>query len=134
MGRILKAYPDRIQSAGNVDQLRAALVEMAAGLGLHSVAYLALSRTGKPLLISNYDPGWTSHYVEQGYHLFDSVIRKSLRCFSPFGPDFVRPEIPPHIRRFFCEAADFGIRFGHTFPGGQWRNGQTLDSKPVIGA
>lgn len=126
MDRILKVYLDQIQSAGDVDQLRSALIEVASGLGLHSVAYLALRTTGKPLLISNYNPGWTSHYVEQGYHLFDPVIRKSLRCSSPFGwgPDFVRPESPPLIRRFFCEAADFGIRFGHTFPSGQWRNGQ----------
>src|SRR6185437_3269535 len=125
MDRILKAYLDRIQGAGNVDQLRDGLVEIAAGLGLHSFAYLALCRTGKPLLISNYDTGWTSHYVKQDYHLFDPVIRKSLRCLSPFGwgPDFVRPDSPAFIRRFFYEAADFGIRYGYTFPSGQWRNG-----------
>lgn len=126
MDRILKIYLDRIQDAGNIEQLRDALVDVVSGLGLQAVAYLAPCRVGKPLLISNYNSGWTSHYVAQGYQLFDPVIRKSLRCTTPFGwgPDFVRPDSPLAIRRFFCEAADFGIRYGHTFPSGQWRNGQ----------
>jgi len=126
MDRILKAYLDSIQSAGNVDQLRDALTAIAASLGLHSVAYLALTPTDAPLLISNYDPGWTTHYVARGYHLFDPVIRKSFRCTNAFGwgPDFIRPDSPPAVRRFFYEAADFGIRYGHTFPSGQWRSCQ----------
>ena len=126
MDRLLKAYLDSIQSAGNVDQLRDALTAVAASLGLHSVAYLALSKADKPLLISNYNPDWTMHYVAQGYHLFDPVIRKSLRYPMPFGwgPDFVSPNSLPAIRRFFYEAADFGIRYGHTFPSGQWRSCQ----------
>jgi len=126
MDRLLKAYLDSIQSAGNVDQLRDALVAVTASLGLHSVAYLALTRADKPLLISNYNPGWTNHYIDRGYHLFDPVIRKSLRYPMPFGwgPDFVSPNSPPAIRRFFYEAADFGICYGHTFPSGLWRSGQ----------
>ncbi len=126
MDRILKAYLDSIQSAGNVDQLRDALTAIAASLGLHNVAYLALTRTDAPLLISNYNPGWTAHYVARGYHLFDPVIRKSFRCAHAFGwgPDFVRPDSPPAVRRFFYEAADFGISYGHTFPSGQWRSCQ----------
>jgi DNA-binding CsgD family transcriptional regulator len=126
MDRILKAYLDSIQNAGSVDQLRSALIEVASHLGLSSVAYLALSGSDKPLLISNYNASWTSHYVAHGYHLFDPVIRKSLWCPNPFGwgPDCVRPNSLPAIRRFFHEAADFGIRYGHTFPSGQWRCGQ----------
>ncbi len=126
MDRILKAYLDRIQSAGNVDQLRDALIDVASSLGLHAVAYLAPSSAGEPLLISNYNNDWTSHYVAQGYQFFDPVIRKSLRCATPFGwgPELVGRDSPPRIRRFFYEAADFGIRYGHTFPSGQWRNGR----------
>ena len=126
MDRLLKAYLDSIQDAGTVDQLRDALTAVASSLGLHSVAYLALTQATKPLLISNYNPAWTTRYVEQGYHLFDPVIRKSLRYPKPFGwgPDFVSPNSPPAIRRFFCEAADFGICYGHTFPSGLWRRGQ----------
>lgn len=126
MDRLLKAYLDGIQGAGTVDQLRDALTAVAASLGLCSVAYLALTQGAKPLLISNYNPGWTNRYIERGYHLFDPVIRKSLRCSSPFGwgPDFVSPNSPPAIRHFFYEAADFGICYGHTFPSGLWRCGR----------
>lgn len=126
MDRLLKAYLDGIQTAGNLEQLRAALTAVAASLGLHSVAYLTLTRSDKPLLISNYNPEWTGHYIARGYHLFDPVIRKSLRYPSAFGwgADLIRPESPLAIRRFFCEAGDFGIRYGHTFPSGQWRGSQ----------
>ncbi len=85
MDRLLKSYLDSIQSAGSVDQLRDALTTIAASLGLHSVAYLALTRADKPLLISNYNSGRTTHCVARGYHLFDPVIRKSFRCTNSFG-------------------------------------------------
>lgn len=85
MDRLLKAYLDGIQGAANIDQLRDALTAVASSLGLHSVAYLALTQAAKPLLISNYIPGWTNRYIERGYHHFDPVIRKSLRYPMPFG-------------------------------------------------
>src|SRR6185437_15813457 len=126
MDRILKAYLDNLQSAGNVDQLCNALVEVAASLGLNAVAYLALSSSDKPFLISNYNSAWTGHYIAQGYHLFDPIIRKSLRYPMPFGwgPDIIGANCAPALRRFFGEAADFGICYGHTFPSGQWRCGR----------
>jgi len=50
MDRIRKAYLDSIQSTGNVDQLRDELTTVAASLGLHNVAYLALLQAEEPFL------------------------------------------------------------------------------------
>ena len=85
MNRLPRAYPDSILSACNIDQLCSALTAIEASLGLHSVAYLAVTRADKRLLLSNYNPDWTTRYVARGYHLFDPVIRNSFRCTNSFG-------------------------------------------------
>lgn len=123
MHRVLEQYLDALDCAGNLHQLRDAMGTLAANHGLNSFAYLGLPNSSgkKPNLISNYDELWTGHYSAQSYHLRDPVIINVRRCPDPFnwGADFAQTsEI---ARKFFSEAADFGITYGHTIPILNWR-------------
>ncbi len=120
---ILEHYLDAIDCAGTVHQLRDAMAMLAGSHGLNSFAYLGLPNISgkKSRLISNYDELWTGHCTAQTYHLCDPVILNAMRRCDPFnwGVDFVR--ISETTRKFFREAADFGINCGHTIPILNWR-------------
>nr|WP_235884491.1 autoinducer binding domain-containing protein [Bradyrhizobium frederickii] len=55
-------------------------------MDLSSFAYLALPRSplAKPVLISTYPLGWTSHYLQNNYQEIDPVILEALRSPEPF--------------------------------------------------
>ncbi len=125
---ILQAFLDDLEVAGNIQQLRDTLTKLTTDLGLRSYAYMALpaSLYRRPRLISNYDPLWTGHYLDQGYHKSDPIILRALRDPHPFrwGTDLISSASSRFMRNFFHEAASFGICSGLTFPMGRWRAGR----------
>lgn len=128
MDHVLQAYLDDLEVAGNIQQLRDALTKLSVGLGLTNYAYLALPNSPyrRPRLISNYDPRWTGHYLDQNYHKSDPIILRSLHDPHPFrwGADLLNPTSSRFIHNFFHEAANFGICSGLTYPMGRWRAGR----------
>jgi len=128
MDCVLQTFLDDLEVAGNIAQLRAALTKLTDGIGLKSYAYIALPNCSyrRPRLISNYDPRWTGHYLDQGYHKSDPIILRALRDPSPFrwGAEFTSSVSSRFIRNFFHEAASFGICSGLTFSMGRWRAGR----------
>ena len=128
MERILQAYLDDLEVAGNVQQLRAALTAVTSGLGVQCYAYIALpaSPHRPPRLISTSDPRWAAHYQNRRYHRSDPIVLRSLRDPRPFGwgADTIGSDNSKFIRDFFHEAASFGIASGLTISMGPWRAGR----------
>lgn len=102
--------------ARNVDDLRRELTRLGQDLGFEAFAYLSVQSVGT-FAFSTYPTEWQRRYFEQQYAKIDPVVacaRKRLRAFawtsgSPRGHS-------SGVRRFYSEAADFGIRSGLTIP------------------
>lgn len=124
MHRTIRDYLDHCEFASSLDQLCDAFSAVVLTMGLNAFAYLSLiddPQTKKPLLISTYDHGWTSHYLNRRYDNIDPVIRRARESPEPFtwGPHLA--ESTAEGRTFFNEAAAFGIRHGMTVPVPFWR-------------
>lgn len=120
MRKIFQSFVDRLMDSTNADELRQGMAETASALDLCCFAYLFVSPqpSASPLLISNYPPTWTSHYLQERYHEFDPVIAEALRRPLPFewGPSLGPAVHTERARDLFEEAARFGIRHGFTVP------------------
>lgn len=118
MCRAFSTYIEQLEGAGTQQQLGDALTTVASSFDLPRVAYIVLSRGKRlpPWLITNYPPTWTAHYVANGYQNADPVLSRSRIVIDAFDwdPGFVNDN--DFTRRFFCEAAEHGIRFGRTIP------------------
>jgi LuxR family transcriptional activator of conjugal transfer of Ti plasmids len=124
MDVVLQAFLDRLENAVTIAQLRDAMAAMAASFGLHAFAYIGRPHIpdGKPLLITNYAEGWSTHYAVRQYHRFDPVVLRAWQYPEPFewGQELGRTATGL-VRAFFDEAACFGIRYGYTIPIRCWR-------------
>lgn len=120
MHRIFQGFIDRLADSVNEASLGDAMAEAAAALGLPTFAYLCMpqTRVDEPRLISTYPRPWTVHYVESRYERLDPVIRRALSVPEPFewGLHTSLGRLSKSQRRFFDEAACFGIRCGLTIP------------------
>ncbi|WP_312010947.1 LuxR family transcriptional regulator [Bradyrhizobium sp. AUGA SZCCT0042] len=106
-------------SASNLDALRDAMAQAAAGLDLSCFAYLFMpDKTGGPAgLISNYPSEWTTHYLQSHYERFDPVVIRALGQPEPFEWGLgVGSLASSRSQELFEEAARFGIRHGFTIP------------------
>jgi LuxR family transcriptional activator of conjugal transfer of Ti plasmids len=86
-------------------------------LGFRWFAYLRAS-DGEASIVSSYPVAWTRHYVERRYHQVDPVVQRACRervVFDWSGRANGRLGKPVQ-RRFFDEAARFGIKVGLTVP------------------
>ena len=124
MDILFQSFLDSLENAATIPQLRDAMAAMAAGFGLHAFAYIARpdSPGARPLLITNYPPGWAAHYSIRGYHTCDPIVLRAWAYRDPFewGPELARAA-SGLVRAFFDEAACFGIRYGYTIPIRCWR-------------
>ncbi len=118
MCRAFSTYIEQLEAADAQQQLGDALTTVADSFDLPLVAYIGLSRRRHlPLrLITNYPPIWATHYFANNYQYGDPVLSRSRIETNPFdwNSDFANDN--DFARRFFCEAAEYGIRFGRTIP------------------
>ncbi len=88
--------------------------------GLSSIAYFSQSMLGAPSLnrelIVTYSKEWVSHYNDMDYWRIDPVLNEGLRGIIPVDW-IVFDHTKPDLKRFFGEAAEFGIgRYGISIP------------------
>jgi LuxR family transcriptional regulator, activator of conjugal transfer of Ti plasmids len=120
MHKIFTRFVDHVHESSDISALHTALRDMAAALDLHTFAYLLTPRrsTDKTRLISNYPSSWTAHYLSNRYEMLDPVIVHAAQDPEPFewGRELRSAGLLDSQRRFFDEAAQFGIRSGFTIP------------------
>jgi LuxR family transcriptional activator of conjugal transfer of Ti plasmids len=110
-------FTDAIQTVGNETGFHKVAGRFAERLGFRWFAYIKHS-AGKPTIISSYPRDWTARYVECGYQQLDPIVRRAKRDNAAFAwnsrlPGLIRTA---QQRRFFGEAASFGVRGGLTVP------------------
>ena len=119
MYRVFLDYIRQLAAAEDATDLQNALKIIAERYELPTFAYLLMPGTAKATakLISTYPPHWTNHYLQNGYERTDPIILRSGKDIRPFDWSADSLETTDEqIRRFFSEAADFGIRYGFTIP------------------
>jgi len=90
---------------------------VAERLGFRWFAYLC--QAGEvTTVISSYPKSWTRRYVEREYARLDPVVRRAAGAPTLFRWDGASPPgaTTAAQRRFFEEAADFGVKSGITVP------------------
>jgi len=119
MYRVFLDYIRQLAVAEDTAALQNALKLIADSYELPTFAYLLMPGSAKASakLISTYPPHWTDHYLLNGYERTDPIILRSGNGIRPFdwGPD-IAANGDSQTKRFFHEAADFGIRYGFTIP------------------
>lgn len=110
-------FADAIQIAGAEGDFHRLAGRLAERLGFRWFAYLD-NRGEVPSILSSYPSEWTRHYLEHGYHKVDPVILRARREDGVFAWDGRGSGglSNPRRRRFFDEAAVFGVRSGITVP------------------
>ncbi|KRR04398.1 hypothetical protein CQ12_34360 [Bradyrhizobium jicamae] len=114
---IFQEFIDSIQTAADPTDFERIATRLTQNLGFQRFAYLRL--TGDtPMLISSYPKSWTSRYFQLGYQQLDPVVRRARveHAMFSWGGEGSAPVGNREQRRFFDEAATFGIRSGVTVP------------------
>lgn len=102
--------------ARSQDVLTSALPKLVDELGFDSYAYLYVHPT-LTRAVSNYAPEWQGHYFDSGYAAIDPVVTAAKSKLRPFAWCAGScPAESKEARRFYSEAADFGIRSGISIP------------------
>ena len=110
-------FIDGVSTASDTAAFRAVAERATQRLGFRCFAYLGLAEHGHTL-ISTYPKEWTTHYLNERYDLIDPVILRARRDRDPFrwsGAQAAKGR-GSRVKRFFCEAAEFGIEKGVTIP------------------
>lgn len=119
MYRVFLDYIEHLARAEDGKALQDALKIIAEHYELPTFAYLLMPGTARASakLISTYPPHWTNHYLQHGYERTDPIVIRSGTDIRPFDWSADLAETADEkTRRFFAEAADFGIRYGFTIP------------------
>lgn len=99
------------------EMLKGALPSLVQELGFEGYAYL-YTEPVRMHAVSNYAPEWQGRYFRERYHEVDPVVQTAsatMRAFTWSAPA-PRDCKTKEIRRFYSEAADFGIRSGISIP------------------
>lgn len=99
------------------DMLKQALAELAPKLGFDCYAYLNVQPI-RSFAVSNYPLEWQMRYLAQHYTKTDPVVltaRSVMRAFT-WAAEPQRRVVSKQLRRFYSEAADFGIKSGISIP------------------
>ncbi|WFU14522.1 autoinducer binding domain-containing protein [Bradyrhizobium sp. CB3481] len=110
-------FIDSIQTASDTAEFERVATRVTQKLGFQRFAYLRL--TGETsMLISSYPKSWTSRYFQLGYQQLDPVVHRARieRALFSWGGEGSAPVGNREQRRFFDEAATFGITSGVTVP------------------
>jgi LuxR family transcriptional activator of conjugal transfer of Ti plasmids len=114
---LFRKLTDISSVARNEDFLREALAKSAQDLGFDCYAYLNVQPMNI-LAVSNYPSEWQARYLVQQYMKIDPVIsmaRSRMMAFT-WAAKNSRQVQSTHIRRFYAEAGDFGIKSGISIP------------------
>jgi LuxR family transcriptional regulator, activator of conjugal transfer of Ti plasmids len=121
---VFQTFVDRLADASDRENLSEALVRFADALGIARFAYLDFRSPGAhlPLYLTNYPTEWVYHYISRRYQEIDPVVIRSRHSVLPFFWDQGMSSIDDRVaecaerRRFFGEAAEFGIQCGLSIP------------------
>jgi LuxR family transcriptional activator of conjugal transfer of Ti plasmids len=110
-------FVDSIVTARDDQDFERVAARAAARLGFRWFAYLKIV-DGAPKLISSYPKSWTSRYFDLHYERLDPVVQRARLDHDLFGwtSGVAVPQGTKEQRRFFEEAASFGIQGGVTIP------------------
>lgn len=124
MRRVIHDYLEHAEAALTPDQLGETVARMIHHFDFSAFAFLALPNGKAPLLISNYDDRWQTHYVDHGYQRRDPVMLHSRRAVDLFTwSREMAAKFGPLAEDFFYEAETFDIRSGVTVPIPDWPGG-----------
>lgn len=102
--------------ARSQDMLTGVLPKLVEELGFDSYAYLYV-HPSLTKAVSNYAPEWQKHYFDNGYAAIDPVVATAKSTLRPFAwSSSSYPGETKEARRFYSEAAVFGIRSGVSIP------------------
>lgn len=99
------------------DMLKGALPSLVQELGFDGYAYLYIEPV-RMHAVSNYAQEWQDRYFSERYRGVDPVVQTAcatMRAFTWSAPSS-RECKSKEVRRFYSEAADFGIRSGISIP------------------
>lgn len=120
MQRIYEDFIESLSESVDEKDLQRSMTDLLAAFEVRRFAYLSQipSASPQPRYISNYPTTWTSHYLSKKYQMIDPVVACAESSETPFswGKKFVLGYGSTAERRFFDEAADFGICSGMTIP------------------
>lgn len=113
-----QALIDAVDLARDERGVRSALKKFTADSGFDRYAYLQ-AHSNDILVFTDYPGEWRSAYFAKGYSVIDPVVSKAKRLCGSFAwaADEVSPSrLTSEERKFYSEAAGFGIRSGVTIP------------------
>ncbi|QGN00194.1 hypothetical protein F7D14_20850 (plasmid) [Methylocystis parvus] len=120
MRRFQNAFEEFIDGVGTASDkaaFRAVAERATQRLGFSYFAYLSLTEHSYTL-ISTYPKEWTTRYLNERYDLIDPVIIRARRDRDLFRWSGAQASSGRgnRVKRFFGEAAEFGIEKGVTIP------------------
>jgi len=119
--RVIGDFYAQCESAQTLDEVAAALFEVAARAGFPHASYLCGASAAAPdtgLLLTNYPRKWRQRYIERRYHRIDPIIGRALRSVEPFrwSDPLFRASMSPRQMRMFDEAKAFRLGDGYAVP------------------
>jgi LuxR family transcriptional regulator, activator of conjugal transfer of Ti plasmids len=107
---------DQVALAHDEAAIRATLEKLTREQGFRAYAYLKL-HGDTHTAISNYDLEWQQRYFDKSYALIDPIVRNARSQFEAFTwENEISYKSGKERRKFYGEAAEFGIRSGITIP------------------
>jgi len=96
--------------------IKQALRNFTTAVGFNRFAYLNV-RAGDVRALSTYPTEWQHAYLDNNYATIDPVVTIAKRTMQPFiWSQDGNAGTAPETKRFFGDAADFGIRSGVSIP------------------
>lgn len=116
MNQWFERLTEQVTLAQDEDAAKSTLQKLANEAGFSAYAYLSF-QADTQTAVSNYALEWQDRYFDQGYAAIDPVVRTARDRFEPFAWSNVSTtRVSKERRKFYGEAAEFGIRSGITIP------------------
>jgi LuxR family transcriptional regulator, activator of conjugal transfer of Ti plasmids len=108
---------EAIARASGEDSLALVLSQLRFAYGYDHFAYLNL-HAEKVQAVSDYPEEWQAIYLARSYTIIDPVVTSAKRAMQPieWSSDRERRRAEGKVKRFYDEAAGFGIRSGISIP------------------
>ncbi|WP_436084311.1 autoinducer binding domain-containing protein [Pararhizobium sp. LjRoot235] len=115
--RFFSELTEAVARASGQKSLKLALSRLRANYGYDYFAFLNL-HAQKVHAVSDYPKEWQAIYLERSYTIIDPVITTAKRLNRPFewSIDRERRFAGNDVKRFYDDAAGFGIRSGISIP------------------
>jgi len=115
--RLFRELIEIVAQAPGEKSLKRALSRFRANHGYDHFAFLNL-HAQRVHAVSDYPKEWQATYLARSYTIIDPVISSAKRVMRPFewSSDRERRRAESDVKRFYDEAASFGIRSGVSIP------------------